>query len=102
MRARRSAPAQDCTAAMIGTIKRPPDIARPDFMRPLDPTYSRPMAYIDQTGNLKSGKELTVEKKQESGNTYITIEPTSPDVVYVPAYNPTVVYGAWAYPAYPP
>ena len=25
-----------------------------------------------------------------------------PEVVYVPAYNPTVVYGAWPYPAYPP
>ena len=24
------------------------------------------------------------------------------EVVYVPAYNPTVVYGAWPYPAYPP
>lgn len=59
-------------------------------------------AKADQTGNLKSGKELTVEKKQEGGNTYITIEPTSPDVVYVPAYNPTVVYGTWPYPAYPP
>jgi hypothetical protein len=22
--------------------------------------------------------------------------------VYVPVYNPTVVYGAWPYPAYPP
>jgi hypothetical protein len=59
-------------------------------------------AKADQTGNLKSGKELTVEKKQEGGNTYITIEPTNPDVVYVPAYNPTVVYGTWPYPAYPP
>lgn len=59
-------------------------------------------AKADQTGNLKSGKELTVEKKQEGGNTYITIEPTSPDIVYVPAYNPAVVYGAWPYPAYPP
>jgi hypothetical protein len=27
----------------------PADIRRPDFMRPLDPEYSRPMAYIDQT-----------------------------------------------------
>ena len=25
-----------------------------------------------------------------------------PQVVYVPTYNPTVVYGAWPYPAYPP
>ena len=32
----------------------------------------------------------------------IVIEPAQPDVVYVPSYNPTTVYGAWAYPAYPP
>ena len=32
----------------------------------------------------------------------ITIEPANPQVVYVPTYNPTVVYGAWPYPAYPP
>src|SRR5262249_33673400 len=25
----------------------------------------------------------------------ITIEPTNPQVVYVPSYNPTVVYGTW-------
>ena len=32
----------------------------------------------------------------------IIIEPAQPNVVYVPTYNPTVVYGAWPYPAYPP
>ena len=32
----------------------------------------------------------------------IRIEPANPQVVYVPAYNPVVVYGAWPYPAYPP
>ncbi len=32
----------------------------------------------------------------------IVIQPAQPEVVYVPQYNPTVVYGAWAYPAYPP
>ena len=26
------------------------------------------------------------------------IEPANPQVVYVPTYNPTVVYGAWPYP----
>ncbi len=30
------------------------------------------------------------------------IEPAKPQVVYVPLYNPTVVYGAWPHPAYPP
>src|SRR5262249_30066269 len=34
--------------------------------------------------------------------TVIKIEPANPQVVYVPSYNPTVVYGAWPYPAYPP
>jgi hypothetical protein len=32
----------------------------------------------------------------------IVIEPAQPDVVYVPSYNPTTIYGTWAYPAYPP
>ncbi|HEX2943838.1 MAG TPA: DUF3300 domain-containing protein [Rhodopila sp.] len=34
--------------------------------------------------------------------TEIIIEPAQPNVVYVPAYNPTAVYGTWPYPAYPP
>jgi len=34
--------------------------------------------------------------------TIIQVQPANPQVVYVPAYNPTVVYGAWPYPAYPP
>src|SRR4030095_15886332 len=32
----------------------------------------------------------------------IKIEPANPQVIYVPSYNPTVVYGALPYPAYPP
>jgi Protein of unknown function (DUF3300) len=32
----------------------------------------------------------------------IVIEPTNPDVYYVPVYNPAVAYGNWDYPAYPP
>jgi hypothetical protein len=50
------------------------------------------------SGNLKTTKEQVVKVEQQT----IIIEPASPQVVYVPAYNPTVVYGAWAYPAYPP
>jgi len=49
-------------------------------------------------GNLKSSKEQEVKKE---GN-IIIVEPANPQVIYVPAYNPTVVYGTWAYPAYPP
>jgi hypothetical protein len=32
----------------------------------------------------------------------IIIQPADPQVVYVPAYNPTTTYGTWAYPASPP
>ncbi|HMF50189.1 MAG TPA: DUF3300 domain-containing protein, partial [Candidatus Saccharimonadales bacterium] len=55
-------------------------------------------AKAQAAGNLKTTKEQTVIVEQK----IIRIEPASPQVIYVPAYNPTVVYGAWPYPAYPP
>lgn len=32
----------------------------------------------------------------------VLIEPTNPQIVYVPYYDPALVYGRWAYPDYPP
>jgi hypothetical protein len=32
----------------------------------------------------------------------IIIQPSDPQVVYVPSYNPTTTYGTWPYPASPP
>src|SRR5512143_1758035 len=55
-----------------------------------------------QQGSLKDSKEQKVVTEVENNTTVIKIEPTNPEVVYVPTYNPTVVYGAWPYPAYPP
>ncbi len=57
-------------------------------------------------GNLKSSEQQKVETKQIQSKDVIIIEQSNPEVVYVPSYNPTVVYGAPAYPyppiAYPP
>jgi hypothetical protein len=55
-------------------------------------------------GTLKTTQEQRVVVEQPAGSqtTVVKIEPASPQVVYVPTYNPTVVYGAWPYPAYPP
>ena len=54
-------------------------------------------------GNLSSGKEQRVSTTTGSGGTdVIVIQPSSPEVVYVPTYNPTIVYGVWPYPSYPP
>jgi hypothetical protein len=49
-------------------------------------------------GNLRSSPQYIVRTETR----YIYIEPVQPNVIYVPAYNPMVVYGAWGYPAYPP
>jgi len=54
----------------------------------------------EAAGNLKTTKEQKVIVEKETKT--IIIEPASPQVVYVPTYNPTVVYGPWWYPAYPP
>jgi hypothetical protein len=59
-------------------------------------------AKADANDKLKSTKEQKVSKKSEGGKQYIVIEPTDPQTVYVPYYDPAVVYGAWPYPAYPP
>src|SRR6185436_12515703 len=61
-------------------------------------------------GNLKSSDQVKVSVQQPApdvapppaGQQVIVVESSSPSVVYVPTYNPTVVYGAWPYPAYPP
>lgn len=37
-----------------------------------------------------------------SSTSTIIIEPSDPQVVYVPSYNPTTTYGTWPYPASPP
>jgi Protein of unknown function (DUF3300) len=63
-------------------------------------------------GKLQSTKEQTVTVKSaapaqggggqaqegQAAAQYIVIEPTSPTEMYVPYYDPTVVYGAWPYP----
>ena len=57
-------------------------------------------------GNLKSSEQQKVETQVVESKQVIVIQQASPEVVYVPSYNPTVVYGAPAYPyppiAYPP
>ncbi|HEU5295196.1 MAG TPA: DUF3300 domain-containing protein, partial [Burkholderiaceae bacterium] len=57
-----------------------------------------------QAGNLKSTEQqkVIVEKEPTTQQTIIKVEPAQPETVYVPAYNPSVVYGTWPYPSYPP
>lgn len=80
-------------------------------------------ALAQQTGALKSNQQQTVTQTPKTptaaapqnsgtgkttvvssapGDTIIKIEPADPQVVYVPTYNPTAVYGAWPNASYPP
>lgn len=61
-------------------------------------TVQKLRAKAQASGNLKTTKEQVVKVEKE----IIIIQPANPQVIYVPAYNPTVVYGVWAYPSYPP
>jgi len=61
-------------------------------------TVQKLRAKAQAQGTLKSTDQQKVTTQAQT----IIIEPASPQVVYVPAYNPAVVYGPWMYPAYPP
>lgn len=92
---------------------------KPDWVRDLGDAFlgqpddvmasiQRLRAQAQKAGNLSSGKDVKVSTEtvtsEQTGaaEKVIVIQPASPEVIYVPTYNPTVVYGAWPYPAYPP
>lgn len=52
----------------------------------------------EQAGTLRSNEQMRVTRQDG----HILIEPAYPQVVYVPYYNPAVVYGSWWWPDYPP
>jgi hypothetical protein len=59
-------------------------------------------AKADANNKLTTTKQQKVTKSSQAGKQYIAIEPTDPETLYVPYYDPGVVYGAWPYPSYPP
>ena len=78
--------------AMIGQQK---DVAE---------SIQRLRARAEASGNLKttSQQKVTTQTAQGASSPAIVIEPANPELIYVPYYNPTWVYGTWPYPAYPP
>jgi len=70
---------------------------QPDVMDAIQRLRTKAQA----NNKLSSNQQQTVTTQQEAGKQVIAIQPTNPDTVYVPYYNPSVVYGAWPYPSYP-
>ncbi|HYD34250.1 MAG TPA: DUF3300 domain-containing protein, partial [Methylophilaceae bacterium] len=58
--------------------------------------HLRKQAYA--AGNLQSNEHIRVLQQDR----VIVIEQATPQIVYVPYYNPRVVYGSWWWDAYPP
>src|SRR6266700_3676601 len=71
---------------------------QPDVMDAIQRLRSKAQA----NNKLSSTKEQKVTVQQDQGKQVIVIEPAVPDTLYVPYYDPAVVYGGWPYPAYPP
>jgi|GEM_PF-3732005 len=51
-------------------------------------------------GNLKTSAEQVIIVEPDTQ--VIIIKPRHARIIYVPVYDPTVIYGVWWYPAYPP
>jgi hypothetical protein len=58
--------------------------------------YLRHRAKVN--GKLVTTPQITVQDEGPA----IVIAPADPAMIYLPAYNPAVVYGVWPYPAAPP
>jgi hypothetical protein len=77
-------------------------------------SVQRLRAQAQKAGNLKSSEQVKVSTQaapppeqaaapaSAPAPQVIVIEQTQPQIVYVPAYNPTTVYGPWLWPSYPP
>src|SRR5437870_8261435 len=93
----------DVVQRMAGNIQWTTDLGNAFLAQQSDvmDAVQRMRAKAQGTGNLKTSAQQVVQTETvASGKQVIEIEQANPDVVYVPSYDPQVVYGA-APPAYP-
>jgi len=71
---------------------------QPDVMDAIQRLRTKAQA----NNKLTSTKEQKVTVQKVENKQVIVIEPTDPNAMYVPYYEPSVVYGTWPYADYPP
>jgi hypothetical protein len=96
----------DVVQRMAGNVQWTTDLGNAFLAQQSDvmDAVQRMRAKAQGTGNLKTSAQQVVETETvPSGKQVIKIEQANPDVVYVPSYDPAVVYGAPPpeYPYYP-
>jgi hypothetical protein len=65
-------------------------------------SIQRLRARAADAGNLNSTPQQLITSQGSGDDRTIAIEPSDPDVIYVPSYSPSWAYEPWPYPAYPP
>jgi hypothetical protein len=93
----------DVMQRMAGNVKWTTDLGNAFLAQQSDvmDAVQRMRAKAEGTGNLKTSAQQKVQTQTvSSGKQVIVIEPASPEEVYVPSYDPAVVYGP-AEPEYP-
>src|SRR6266478_4817898 len=93
----------DVVQRMAGNVQWTTDLGNAFLAQQSDvmDAVQRMRAKAQGTGNLNTSAQQVVHTETvPSGKQVITVEPAQPDVLYVPSYDPQVVYGA-APPAYP-
>src|ERR1700751_2916176 len=96
----------DVVQRMAGNIEWTDDLGNAFLAQQSDvmDAVQRMRGKAESKGTLKTSAQQTVETKTvEGGKQVVVIEPAQTDVVYVPSYEPEVVYGPPppAYPYYP-
>ncbi len=90
------APLPDVVKQLAENIKWTTDLGNAFLAQQSDvmDAVQRMRAKAKDAGNLKSTEQQKVETKTVENKTVVVIEQAQPQVIYVPSYNPTVVYGA--------
>ena len=91
----------DVVQRMAGNIQWTTDLGNAFLAQQADvmDAVQRMRAKAEGTGNLKTSAQQKVETQTvEGGKQVIVVEQANPETVYVPSYDPTVVYGEPAYP----
>src|SRR5438876_1922367 len=96
----------DVVQRMAGNVQWTTDLGNAFLAQQSDvmDAVQRMRGKAESKGTLKTSAQQNVQTKTvEGGKQVVVIEPAQPDVVYVPSYDPEVVYGAPppAYPYYP-
>jgi hypothetical protein len=94
----------DVLAKLNQNIQWTTDLGNAFLAQPADvmAAVQRLRGRAQANGRLQSNQQETVTTQTQNGQQAIEIQPADPQVIYVPAYDPSYVWGAPAWGAYPP